>query len=53
MKKRQLLVLVDDQREPTSLYLDEIRNRFGNLAILNAYVKGNEWVLQIINKTMN
>lgn len=42
-------VLADNRREPTSLCLDEIRHRYGNLAIRSAYEKANEWVLSELN----
>jgi hypothetical protein len=38
-------VLADQRREPTCLYLDEIRNRYGNLSIRSAYEKADEWVV--------
>lgn len=44
-------LLADNRREPTSLYLDEIRNRYGNLAIRSAYEKGDEWVLEELNRS--
>jgi hypothetical protein len=43
-------LLIDNRREPTSLYLDEIRNRYGNLSIRRAYEKGDEWVLDELNE---
>lgn len=43
-------LLIDNRREPTSLYLDEIRNRYGNLSIRSAYEKGDEWVLDELNE---
>ena len=43
-------LLIDNRREPISLYLDEIRNRYGNLSIRSAYEKGDEWVLDELNE---
>lgn len=43
-------LLVDNRRQPTSLYLDEIRNRYGNLAIRSAYEKADEWVWENLKK---
>lgn len=42
-------VLADQRREPTRLYLDEIRNLYGNLSIRNAYDKADRWVVSELN----
>ncbi len=50
MAERAIHLLADNRREPTCLYLDEMRNRYGNLAIRSAYEKGDEWVLDELNE---
>ncbi len=47
--KQAIHLLVENRREPASLYLDEIRNRYGNLAIRSAFEKGDEWVMDELN----
>lgn len=48
--EKALHLLADNRREPTCLYLDEMRIRYGNLAIRSAYEKGDEWVLEELNE---
>lgn len=52
-KQAQLTIhlLADNRREPTCLYLDEIRSRFGNLSIRSAYEKADEWAMEALNQT--
>ena len=43
-------LLADNRREPTSLCLDEIQHRYGNLAIRSAYEKADEWVIELLGQ---
>jgi len=42
-------VLAERKLEPTCLYLDEIRRKYGNLSIRSAYQKADEWVVAELN----
>jgi hypothetical protein len=50
--QRAVQVLADLCREPTCLYLEEIRKRYGNLSIRSAYQKADEWVLKVLIKDL-
>lgn len=39
-------VLIEKKIDPTLFYLDEIRAKYGNLAIRSAYQRGDEWVVE-------
>ncbi|WP_026966544.1 hypothetical protein [Algoriphagus terrigena] len=45
-----IYVLADNRREPTSHCLDEIRHRYGNLALRSAYEKADEWIVSELNE---
>lgn len=39
-------VLIEKRINPSLLYLDDIREKYGNLAIRSAYQKADEWVVE-------
>ncbi|MDO8969017.1 hypothetical protein [Algoriphagus sp.] len=39
-------VLAEKRIDPSPLYLDDIREKYGNLAIRSAYQKADEWVVE-------
>lgn len=48
--QRTIHLLSDNHREPSCLYLDEIRHRYGNLAIRSAYEEADEWIVSELNE---
>lgn len=48
--RQAVQVLADQRREPTLIYLEEIRTRYGNLSIRSAFQKADEWVLSELNE---
>jgi len=41
-------LLAENRRERTSLCLQEIPHRYGNLALRSAYEKADEWVIEVL-----
>jgi hypothetical protein len=49
--KLAIRVLAEKRIDPSPLYLDDIREKYGNLAIRSAYQKADEWVVRELNFT--